>query len=75
MQLVFFGGGQSEADDVCAFAFEQEIEDVEIETDFAALAVDACGLVYIVITLCEDILNHDGKIPDQSKVDSGGLTR
>lgn len=48
---------------------------MEIDADFAALAVDACGLVYIVITLCEDILNHGGKIPDQSKLDSGGLTR
>lgn len=53
----------------------REIEDGEIDADFAALAMDACGLVYIVITRCEEILNHDGKIPDQTKVDSGGLTR
>jgi hypothetical protein len=37
--------------------------------------MDACGLVYMVISQCEDILNQGGKISDQTKADSAGLMR
>ncbi|KAF8949722.1 hypothetical protein BDZ97DRAFT_1426740 [Flammula alnicola] len=53
----------------------QSIEDGDIDHEFSGLALDSCGLVYLVIHKCAEHINRDGQISRQMELDAKDLKR
>ncbi|KAF9523087.1 hypothetical protein CPB83DRAFT_863431 [Crepidotus variabilis] len=53
--------------------FVRGIEEGEVDDDFAALALDSCGLVFVLISECDKLLNAGEEIPERFRWGSGEL--
>lgn len=45
--------------------FDKGIEEGEVDDDFAGLALDSCGLVFVIISECDKSLHGGNQIPDR----------
>ena len=46
---------------------DKAIEEGEVDDDFAGLALDSCGLVFIIINESDKLLNSGGVVPERFK--------